>query len=188
MNPIYLNNLFCKQEIKYNLRDKTLEQPKLSIKTCGYRWFNYCGSKLWNALPVEMPNTDNYSVFKLKLTTWCHLSGLDRLEIFWCCIYSALSISRGNFLPRNSEMNPHISPTRARYGVSFVSSKFELILIVSRSCCVEIRVIFHCDIGKSIVYIHFVAFIQHLHFSTWICLFYFREIFVTCVVECILPR
>ena len=24
MNPMYLNNLFCKQEIKYDLRDKTL--------------------------------------------------------------------------------------------------------------------------------------------------------------------
>ena len=36
MNPMYLNNLFCKQEIKYNLRDKTvLEQPRFSTKTYG---------------------------------------------------------------------------------------------------------------------------------------------------------
>ena len=36
MNPMHLNNLFCKQEIKYNLRDKTvLEQPRFSTKTYG---------------------------------------------------------------------------------------------------------------------------------------------------------
>ena len=34
MNPMFFNNLFCKQEIKYDLRDKTLlEQPKFSTKT-----------------------------------------------------------------------------------------------------------------------------------------------------------
>ena len=33
MNPMYLNNLFCKRGIKYNLRDKTLlEQPKFLPK------------------------------------------------------------------------------------------------------------------------------------------------------------
>ena len=61
MNPMYLNNLFCKQEIKYNLRDKTLlEQPKFSTKTYGYRSFKYYGSKLWNALPFEIKNTEDY--------------------------------------------------------------------------------------------------------------------------------
>ena len=83
MNPMYLNNLFCKQEIKYNLRDKTLlEQPRFSTKTYGYRSFRYYGSKLWNALPFEITNTDNYNDFKLKLTAWCHSSDLDKLEIF----------------------------------------------------------------------------------------------------------
>ena len=52
MNHMYLNNLFCKQDIKYDLTDKTLlEQPKFSTKTYGYRSFKYYGSKLWNALP-----------------------------------------------------------------------------------------------------------------------------------------
>ena len=112
MNPMYLNNLFCKQEIKYNLRDKTLlEQPRFSTKTYGYRSFRYYGSKLWNALPFEITNTDNYNDFKLKLTAWCHSSDLDKLEIFWFWIYCALSISRGNFSPRT----PHSSPARARY-------------------------------------------------------------------------
>ena len=84
MNPMYLNNLFCKQEIKYDLRDKTLlEQPKFSTKTYGYRSFKYYGSKLWNALPFEIKNTENYDEFKLRLTTWCHSSDLDKLEIFW---------------------------------------------------------------------------------------------------------
>ena len=112
MNPMYLNNLFCKQEIKYNLRDKPLlEQPRFSTKKYGYRSFRYYGSKLWNALPFEITNTDNYNDFKLKLTTWCHSSDLDKLEIYWFWIYRALSISRGNFSPRT----PHSSPARARY-------------------------------------------------------------------------
>ena len=79
MNPMYLNNLFCKQEIKYDLRDTTLlEQPKFSTKTYGYRSFKYFGSKLWNALPLD---TENYDEFKLRSTTWCHSSDLDKLEI-----------------------------------------------------------------------------------------------------------
>ena len=82
MNPMVLNNLFCKQEIKYDLRDKTLlEQPNF-LKTYGYRWFKYYGSKLWNALPFEIKNTENYDDFKLRLTTWCHSSDLEKREIF----------------------------------------------------------------------------------------------------------
>ena len=84
MNPMYLNDLFCKQETKYDLRDKTLlEQPKFSTKTYGYRSFRYYGAKLWNALPFEIKNTDDYDDFKSKLTAWCHSSNLDKLEIFW---------------------------------------------------------------------------------------------------------
>ena len=83
MNPMYLNNLFCKQERKYDLRDKTLlEQPKFSTKTYGYRSFKYYGSKLWNAHPFEIKKTENYDEFKLRLTTWCHSSDLDKLDIF----------------------------------------------------------------------------------------------------------
>ena len=40
MNPVYLNDLFCKQEIKCDLRDKSLlEQPKFPAKTYGYMPF-----------------------------------------------------------------------------------------------------------------------------------------------------
>ena len=68
MDPMYLNNLFYKQEMKYNLRDNTLlKQPKFSTKTYGYRSFICYGSTLWNALPFEITNTDNYDDFKLKL-------------------------------------------------------------------------------------------------------------------------
>ena len=89
MNPMYLNNLFCKQKIKYDLRDKTLlEQPKFSTKTYGYRSFKYYGSKLWNDLPFEIKNTENYDEFKLRLTTWCHSSDLEKLEIFWFSFFS----------------------------------------------------------------------------------------------------
>ena len=84
MNLMYLNDLFCKQETKYDLRDKTLlEQPKFSTKAYGYRSFRCYGAKLWNALPFEIKNTDDYDDFKSKLTAWCHSSNLDKLEIFW---------------------------------------------------------------------------------------------------------
>ena len=144
MNPMYLNNLFCKQEIKYNLRDKTLlEQPTFSSKTYGYRSFRYYGSKLWNAPPFQITNTDNYNDFKLKLTAWCHSSELDKLEIFWFWIYSAFSISRGNFSPGS----PHSSPTRARYtGCLLWVQDLKKNLIVSRSFCVRICAILWRDI------------------------------------------
>ena len=84
MNPMYLNDLFCKQEMKYVLRAKTLlEQPKFSTKNYGYTSFRYYGTKLWNALPFEIKNTDDYDDFKSKLTAWCHSSNFDKLEIFW---------------------------------------------------------------------------------------------------------
>ena len=92
MNPMYLNILFCKQEIKYDLRDKTLlEQPKFSTKTYGYRSFKYYGSKIWNALPFEIKNTENYDEFKLRFTTWCHSSDFDKLEIFWLFFFLFLA-------------------------------------------------------------------------------------------------
>ena len=38
MNPLYLNDLFCKQEMKYDMRDKTLlEQTKFSTKITATR-------------------------------------------------------------------------------------------------------------------------------------------------------
>ena len=38
MNPLYLNDLFCKQEMKYDMRDKTLlEQTKFSKKITATR-------------------------------------------------------------------------------------------------------------------------------------------------------
>ena len=99
-NPIYLNDLFCKQEMKYDLRDKTLlEQPKSSTKTYGCRSFRYYWAKLWNALPFEIKNTDDYDDFKSKLTAWCHSSNLDKLKIFWfslpfiCIVFVCICIS-----------------------------------------------------------------------------------------------
>ena len=74
MNPVYLKVLFCEQETKYDLRDKTwLKQAKFSIKkTYGYRLFRYYGPKLWNALSFEIKNTADYNDFKLKLIAWYH--------------------------------------------------------------------------------------------------------------------
>ena len=89
---MYFNDLFRKQEMKYDLRDKTLlEQSKFSTKTDGNRSFRYHGAKLWIALPFEITNTDDYGDFKSKLTAWCHSINLDKFEIFW--FFPACSLS-----------------------------------------------------------------------------------------------
>ena len=54
MYPVYLTNLFCKQEIRYNLRYKTVEQPTFCTKTYGNRSFRYYGSKI-----MEFPTVRN---------------------------------------------------------------------------------------------------------------------------------
>ena len=81
MNPIYLNVMFCKQEIKYNFRDKNLlEQPNYLPQLTATGRSEY-------AVPFEITNMDrpNYDDFKLKLTALCHSSDLDKLKIFWFC-------------------------------------------------------------------------------------------------------
>ena len=99
MDPMYLNNLFYKQEMKYNLRDNTLlEQPKFSTKTYGYRSFIYYGSTLWNALPFEITNTDSYDDFKLKLKAGVtKVISINLINILILYIQCTLDISRQLF-------------------------------------------------------------------------------------------
>ena len=91
MNPMYLNNLFCKQEIKYDLRDKTLlEQLKISTKTwlqvvqilwikimeCSSFWNKELGKLWWIQIKI------NYLVpFKRSWQTWNILTFL--FSLFW---------------------------------------------------------------------------------------------------------
>ena len=99
MNPMYLNELFCKQEMKYDLRDKTLlEQPKFSTKTYGYRSFRYYGAKLWNALPFEIKKTDDHDDFKSKLlgvipAISISLKYSDFFLLFICIVFVCICIS-----------------------------------------------------------------------------------------------
>ena len=81
VNPAYLNELFTKHDIQYNLRDPfILYQPKFNTIKYGYRSFQYYGAKLWNALPVEIKNSENLYTFKWKLTNWCHSAQAIALE------------------------------------------------------------------------------------------------------------
>ena len=51
LNPSYLNGLFTKKEMVYDLKDKNKTvQPPWNTKKYGFRSFRYYGSKLWNAL------------------------------------------------------------------------------------------------------------------------------------------
>ena len=61
LNPPYLNELFfINKDTPYNLRDSyRLQQPEYKTVRYGFKLFRYYGSKLWNALPTEVKQSEN---------------------------------------------------------------------------------------------------------------------------------
>jgi hypothetical protein len=83
INPPYLNELFQLRTSSYSLRDSSrLLQPKYSTVKYGFRSFRYYGSKLWNALPSQVKNSESLHVFKRKITAWCYTKSCNDLLIF----------------------------------------------------------------------------------------------------------
>ena len=74
----------------------------------------------------------------LQMIEWCWCS-IPRLN--WKSMYSALSIPRNTFSPKDSQMTAHISPARARYEVSFVNYNLNKVFLVSS--------ILHAFFGKN---------------------------------------
>ena len=82
LNPDYMNDMFEVKPPRYCLRDPyKLKQRKFKTKTYGYRSFGYYGSKLWNKLPVTLKSSDTLSIFKKRVTAWCHSSSIENLTI-----------------------------------------------------------------------------------------------------------
>jgi hypothetical protein len=72
LNPNYLNELFMKHSVNYNLRDNNLLlQPKFRTTRFGLKSFRYIGAKLWNELPLKIKESKNLNTFKRNISEWC---------------------------------------------------------------------------------------------------------------------
>ena len=88
MNPQYLNDLFTRSPMVYNLRDsQRLIQPEFNTFTYGFRSFRYYGAKIWNSIPCNIKETDSINVFKTKLTEWLYSDESRDINIFWYCVF-----------------------------------------------------------------------------------------------------
>ena len=91
LNPPYLNELFINKNTPYNLRDSNrLQQPEYKTVRYGFKSFRYYGSKLWNALPTEVKQSENWYHFKKNITDWCASGKCDMFMIQWYMWYIAL--------------------------------------------------------------------------------------------------
>ena len=71
LNPPWLNNIFSKKCMPYQMRDSCIiEQPKRRTTTFGLRSFSYIGAKVWNELPTYLKETTDVNYFKSLLDTW----------------------------------------------------------------------------------------------------------------------
>ena len=74
-SPAILCNFFTKKSSNYNLRiNNLLALPQTSTLTYGLHSFTYRGSITWNHLPDELKNSENSSIFKLKLKHVEHIT------------------------------------------------------------------------------------------------------------------
>ena len=90
LNPPYLNELFINKDTPYNLRDSNrLQQPEYQTVRYGFKSFRYYGSKLWNALPPEVKQSENLYHFKKNITDWCVSGKCDMFIIQWYMWYIA---------------------------------------------------------------------------------------------------
>ena len=82
LNPNYINQLFEIRSPAYCLRDPfKVKQRKFTTKTFGYKSFGYYGSKLWNTLPVYVKSSETISIFKKRITEWCHSTSIEPLMV-----------------------------------------------------------------------------------------------------------
>ena len=80
--PSYLCDLFKSRDSSYNLRDPyKLIQPEFNTIKFGYKSFTYYGSKLWNSLPPDIKGSCSLSIFKKRISKWCHSTNCDKLVI-----------------------------------------------------------------------------------------------------------
>ena len=71
LNPKFMNAMFEKKEISYDLRDShILIQPPFKKITYGKNTFKYFGSHLWNLLPNDMKACTTLDNFKSMMDSW----------------------------------------------------------------------------------------------------------------------
>ena len=83
LNPEYLNVMFINKDISYNLRNnKIVKQNAFKTMTYGYRSFQCFGSKMWNALPIDIKNCESLPAFKCQIDHWIKTEEAVRLISF----------------------------------------------------------------------------------------------------------
>ena len=71
INPRFLHDVFKINETGYESRDpQRLILPKINTTIYGLNSFKFEAAKLWNKLPIEIRNTDNFHVFSTNLNAW----------------------------------------------------------------------------------------------------------------------
>ena len=86
-NPTYLNDLFTVQVSDYRRRDSSrLIHPKFNTFKFGFKYFGYFGTKSWNDLPVDMKQSKSLSMFKTRITKWCHIDATKALKKKLFCV------------------------------------------------------------------------------------------------------
>ena len=70
-NPTFMNDIFCLKEHRYPLRKQHLSHPNPRTVTYGLESFGYKALQLWDALPRDIQNTDNLSIFKKYISDHC---------------------------------------------------------------------------------------------------------------------
>ena len=67
MNPIFKNNIFRLKINVREVRDKyklSLDIPKWSQKTFGYKSLKVLGPKIWNNWPYHVKSSEKFDIFK----------------------------------------------------------------------------------------------------------------------------
>ena len=75
LNPDYMKDIFVKNENPYDLRDNSrhnndLENPRFKAFTYGECSLRVLGPNIWNALPIELKNSESLFTFKKLIKTW----------------------------------------------------------------------------------------------------------------------
>ena len=71
ISPLPMQELFTKQDIPHNLRNKRCwEVPRTRAVCYGTETIRYRGPQTWELVPVDMKEAESSSEFKLKIKKW----------------------------------------------------------------------------------------------------------------------
>ena len=71
LNPTFIKEIFIEKHSTYGLRScHNLLLPKAHTTSYGLETISFLGSRLWQALPNDMKQSDNLSSFKRRIKSW----------------------------------------------------------------------------------------------------------------------